>query len=213
MAATHGWTALSLDAMGTTETVGSARHATQPVRAAMQEMAEQGRPGATGYSSPSGRTRTVRRCARPRPVWRRSCSTGAVEVVYRDFIGPAIREAQHETKTYDVARAEQPLCSRWCKLRYHDEPFSTFDGMNALCDAVRSCRRVSVTVIHLNPYLQAQILDFFTGAAVELWIMDSNTVSIVPRSAKCQTTLERIATTILGVFGEARVSKAGVGSA
>jgi len=72
---------------------------------------------------------------------------------------------------------------------------------------VRKADGLNVSVIHLNPYLQSQILDFFTGDAVELLVTSPGRVSLLPRSSDCGSTIERIATTIYRHFGEAKARR------
>jgi hypothetical protein len=79
--------------------------------------------------------------------------------------------------------------------------------MRSLCDAMRKGEGLAVTVIHLNPYLQAQIIDMLTGRAADMVVMDKARVSLIPRSRDCSVALERMTTTLLRHFGEAQIEK------
>jgi hypothetical protein len=121
-----------------------------------------------------------------------------------------VAEALQGDETYDVTRAQEPVEQESVELEFQDDTFDSYDAMRSLCKAVRQADGLNVSIIHLNPYLQAQILDFYTGAAIEMLVTDMRNVSLIPRSADCTASMERVATTIYRYFGEAKPKRARV---
>jgi hypothetical protein len=215
MAAPRQWTAISLDAIGYDRKTRQFRRdmKQQSVSDAMSEMSEQGRQlhrVLISFQEENGREKL-------RSAFDRyGCATvhkGDIGIATTGFVLPAARDALAAYQTFDVVRTPQPLQQQVVQLTYRDDPFEKREGMTSLCRSVRDGEGLSVTEVHLNPYLQAQILDFFTGAAVEMLVMDSKTVSLIPRSDNCQATLERIAAVVFRHFGEAKVSRVLMASA
>jgi hypothetical protein len=91
-------------------------------------------------------------------------------------------------------------------LRFPEGTFSRVDDIDALCQAVRCGEGVNVTVLHLNPYLHAQVLDYYAGQALDMLILDDASVSLLPRSASASVTIQRVVTMVFRYFGEADVT-------
>ncbi len=179
----------------------------QPPAAAAREMAEQQR-----FIHRMKVAFTGQGCERTRLSFDRNATVtlhrGNPTSVVTELIMPGVLEAINTEKTYAITRTPEPVKQEIVQLDFVDDPFDSFDAMHTLCDAVRQGEGLSVAVIHLNPYLQAQILDFFTGGAVELLVMDNRSVSILPRSGNCAPTVERVANTIFRHFGEGKSRRA-----
>jgi hypothetical protein len=133
---------------------------------------------------------------------------GSPQAAVKDLMLPAMHETLVADKTYEVVRTPEPIDQESVELDFQEEPFDSYEAMRTLCDAIRQGDGLNVAIIHLNPYLQAQVLDFFTGEAVEMLVTDARSVSLIPRSVNCGETIERIATTIFRYFGEAKPKRA-----
>jgi hypothetical protein len=129
---------------------------------------------------------------------------GNPSLALKELILPGLFKANAADATYEVVRAPQPMNQEVVELDFADEPFDSHDAMRLLCDAVRQGDGLNVAIVHLNPYLHAQILDFYSGAAIELVVTDSRSVSLVPRSLDCVGAIQRVATTIFRYFGEGK---------
>lgn len=205
LAANRGWTPTTRDTWGYHRQSRSPRRDLehQPPADAAREMAEQGRlihrmkVTFRRQSHEKARLTFDRNAALT--MFRGNPSTAL-----RELVLPGIAEATETNATYEVVRTPEPMKQEVVELDFADEPFDTYDAMRRLCDAVRQGDGLNVAIIHLNPYLHAQILDFFTGAAVELLVTDSRSVSLVPRSGDCGSSIQRVATTIFRHFGEGR---------
>lgn len=126
----------------------------------------------------------------------------------KQLILPGVSIAISADKTYELDQLVAPIDQEVVELTFRDEPFDSFEAMNELCYAVRRSDGLNVAVIHLNPYLHAQVLDFLTGAAIDMLVTDCRSVSLVPRSGSCGAAIQRIATTIFHHFGEGESTRA-----
>lgn len=206
-----GWEAISLDA------IGYHRHSQrlrrdmdpQPPAEVAREMAEQGRRVHKLLISfrheglETARIKFDRNCTA-------TVEKGNPRTALQELVLPCVTEALVSDDAYEVTRAQEAVEQESVELEFQDEPFDSYDSMRSLCDAVRNADGLNVSIIHLNPYLQAQILDFFTGAAIEMLVTDTRNVTLIPRSGECAASMERVATTIYRYFGEAKPKRARV---
>jgi hypothetical protein len=205
----HDWEPIAVDTMGYDRKTLKFRRdlKRQPVADAYREMSAQGR-----------QVHKVKVCFRdevPKETllasFDRHAETtiqrGALQTAVTDFLFPAIDTVSAAGADYAVSRAERWAEQEVLQLSFSEGMFQDRDDMSDLCQALRKRDGLSVTTMHLNPYLQAQVLDFFTGAAVELLVTDERTVSLIPRSGDCRSTLEKIAETVFYYFGEAAVTR------
>lgn len=129
---------------------------------------------------------------------------GDPALAVRALLLAGIQKSLASDATYQVERTVKQDQQQIVALNFPEAPFDSYDAMRSLCSAVRQCDGLNVSIVHLNPYLQAQILDFFTGAAVEMLVTDERNVSLIPRSSRSSVALQRVATAILSHFGEAK---------
>jgi hypothetical protein len=128
-------------------------------------------------------------------------------VALQELVLPGVLESMAASSTYQIERAEEAVEQEMVELEFRDSPFDNFDTMYALCDAVRKGEGLNVSIIHLNPYLQAQVSDFFTGTIVDMLVIDQTNISLIPRSPNAGPAMERVANTILEHFGEAKAKR------
>ncbi len=204
-AASHDWTPTALDTWGFHRQSRRSRRdlERQTPAAAAREMAEQGRFPHRMLVSFRDRRGEVARLTFTRNC-RLTMLSGNPSTALSELVLAGVAESMAADNTYEVKRATEAVNQEVVELDFSDEPFDTYDAMRTLCDAVRQSDGLNVAIIHLNPYLQAQILDFFTGAAIEMLVTDSRSVSLVPRSADCGAAIQRVATTIFHHFGEGK---------
>jgi hypothetical protein len=191
LAKDRGWIPICTDAMGydrdTQEFRRDMKH--QPATDAFREMAEQGR------------------------------LVQHMKVSFRDEQGlehllatlddrlvlPAMGQSASRARSVSVQREPEPSRQMVVRLIFPSGTFATSGEAEVLCEAVRHGAGLSVATLHLNPYLNAQIVDWLTGESVQLTITDTSTVSLIPRSKAPRSTLERVVATIFRYFGEADV--------
>jgi len=205
----NGWQAISLDAMGyDVETRRFRRDMKrQPADLAAAEMNEQRRQIHRMLISFEGKNRKEHMRVSLDRYARAVVHIGDVSLALSALVIPAVRAAQAKSETYNVDHSPDPSRQEMVEIQFRDDALAKYADMEKLCRALREHDGLSVTIIHLNPYLQAQVLDFLTGAAVEMAVMDSRTVSLVPRAGDCRETIPRIAAQVFRSFGEAELSR------
>jgi hypothetical protein len=205
----HGWRAVSLDAMGyDVETRRFRRDLKrQPVDQAAAEMSEQRRQVHRILISFASKDHKEHMRVAFDRYGRAVVRSGDACLALDALVIPATRDAKEKSKTYGVSHSASPSRQEMIEIQFGDEAFAKYEDMEKLCRAVREQDGLSVTIVHLNPYLQAQVLDFLTGSAVEMAVMDSRTVSLVPRSGDCRETIPQIAAQVFRSFGEGEINR------
>lgn len=209
MAERRGWTAVSRDATGYHRRSHRLRRdmAEQAPSEAAREMAEQGRQlHATLVSFRGQKQREMLRVKFDRNA-AISVRCGDPTLAFHDLMLAGIAQSLLVDDAYRVTTVPVVEEQDVVELVFPNAPFQEFDTMRGLCKAIRQTDGLNVSIVHLNPYLQAQVLDFFTGAAVELVVVDQRRVSLIPRSANCTAAMRRIATSVFQNFGEATATR------
>ena len=208
MAAKNAWTAMATDAMGYDRSRRFRRDMReQPIEDAVAEMLAQERyVHRLEVTFVDESSAEVLRAAFDRYACV-SVRRGPILPIVSQFISPAIRDAVSQEATYNVQLSAKSAHQHAVQLTFVNEPFRNRADMKALCDSMRKGEGLAVTIIHLNPYLQAQVIDMLSGRAADMIVMDRARVSLVPRSQDCDLALERMTTTLFRHFGEAQVAK------
>jgi hypothetical protein len=209
MAEKNAWEALVVKSEGYERVTGEYRLDTkkQPVPDAFEEMREQGREmhQVTVRFRPTGRE----------PGLKAAFSRDGKITVFRgDPVGP-IRDFllyvceldAQKARTCAIEVSPRPLAQTTVRLAYDAPVFTDREHMEALVRATSKAGGLNVTVVHLNPYLQAQVVDFYSGGTVDMVVMDQSTVSLIPRTRDSQPVLERITKTVFRFFGEAETEQ------
>ena len=207
LARSRQWEATAVDVMGYDRDTAKFRRDLKrlPIEEALAEMGEQGRQVQRMLVSFSTNGREVLRASFDR-YGSSLIRKGNALIAVSQFSIAAGEQAVARSGDFDVGRQETPFSQKMLQLTYPDQPFAEYSGMLALCRALRAVPGLSITVVHLNPYLQAQVLDFLTGEAVEMLIMDCRSISLIPRTARSGGTLERVISSVFRYFGEASVT-------
>lgn len=208
MASQNGWSATAIDAMGYDRARRFRRDMKeQSVEDALAEMREQGRyVHRLEVSFADENSVEIARASFDRYA-SISIRRGDVGLLVNGFVQPAVAASVARSTTYAIDASPAPRQQEVLQLTFPNEPFGTYDEMNALCNALRKGEGLAVTILHLNPYLQAQVIDMLTGTAADMIVLDKSHVSLIPRSQKGGNSLERMTSTLLRHFGEAQVDR------
>jgi len=211
MAAEKGCTATALDAMGYDRARRFRRDMReQPVDDALAEMRQQDRyVHRLEVSFTDANSSELLRASFDR-YGNVSLCRGDPELAVTGFILPIVAAYTSRANMYSVEVSPKPRQQELLQLTFPNEPFGTYTDMEALCDALRRGEGLAVTILHLNPYLQAQVVDMLTGVTADMIVLDKSRVSLCPRSQRGGQSLERMTSTLLRHFGEAQVTRAPV---
>jgi hypothetical protein len=207
LASQHDWTPLCLDAMGYDRETREFRRdmKRQPVPDAFREMSEQGRQTHQVRVHFRGGADHYLICLFNR-YGRAVVEHGDVVVAATGFVLPTAAESLRQVGTLSIRRESTPSRQQLVRLEFPPNTFADPDSVRNLCEALRQGDGLNVTVIHLNPFLHAQVLDYLTGESVQLYVMDDANASLVPRSRADRGTLQRVVATVFRFFGEADVN-------
>jgi len=210
----NAWRAISLDAMGyDVETRRFRRDMKrQPADQAAAEMSEQRRQIHRLLLSFEGNDHKEHMRVSFDRYGRVGLQSGDSCQAVNTLVIPAVQDAADKAKTYAVKRCENASRQEMIEIQFADDTLTKYEDMETLCRLVREQDGLSVTIVHLNPYLQAQVLDFLAGSAVEMAVLDSRTISLVPRAGDCRDTIPQIAAQVFRSFGEGEVTRRFVAS-
>ena len=130
------------------------------------------------------------------------------------FIMPMSLRFQQRSKELSIERATKARDQRAVVLTFPEDTFSQNEDLEILCDAIRKAPGLGVTIVHLNPYLLAQVLDYWSGATVGVMVTSNSRMVMVPRCGDVDSAVGRICSTVFQCFGEgvATVEKLGTGN-
>ena len=88
---------------------------------------------------------------------------------------------------------------------YSKNVFDNASDNYRLLHAISGINRSAITVFHKNPYVHLSFLDFVDGSNFDVFVTDSNKISIIP-NFKCSVhSLMRVSCKILEDFGEGEI--------
>jgi len=199
------WLPICVDAMGyDRETRGFRRDTKhQDVGEASREMVEQGRQ--------MHQMQVSFRDSQGREVFRSSFNRYGRAVVRRgnvllaldEFVLDAVVQSMSRSTAVSISRAREVMQQKLVRLVFGPGALASTRDIMALCEAIGRGGGMSVTTLHLNPYLSAQVLDYLTGEVIQLIVTDGESAAFIPRSEASRGTMERIVTTVFRHFGEA----------
>jgi hypothetical protein len=199
------WLPICVDAMGyDRETRGFRRDTKhQDVGEAFREMVEQGRQ--------MHQMQVSFRETQGREVFRSSFNRYGRAVVRRgnvllaldEFVIHAVVQSLSRSTAVSISRAREVMQQKLVRLGFGPGALASTRDIIALCEAIRRGGGMSVTTLHLNPYLSAQVVDYLTGEVIQLIVTDGESAALIPRSEVSRGTMERIVTTVFRHFGEA----------
>jgi len=212
LATQRGWAPLCADAIGYDRHTGEFRRDMkhQPVADAFREMAEQGRQMHQMRVLFQDEATRQALLAVVNRYGRATVYRGDVTLAASHLVLAVATEASDRWRRLSVNRARDPGQQTVVQLGFPADTFATSQDTMALCSAVRRGVGLNVTTVHLNPYLNAQVLDYLTGQSVELVVLDDRTVSLIPRCAESSDAMQRVVALIFRFFGEGEVRVAPV---
>jgi len=211
LGSTRSWDAVSVDVVGFDKETGSFRRDTknQSLDEAMREMVEQGRqPHRVRLSFRDEEGTEQLRVALDRNAGV-ALFSGSALVPVAGFVAPAIERCLREDEMYAIPFAESPRSQQALRVVFQEDAFPDIDATREVCNRLRRVRGFAVNVVHANPYLQAQVVDFLCGTTVTLLVLDTSTVTLLPRSPDCSLTMRRVVAALFREIGEGLVSVAG----
>jgi hypothetical protein len=137
---------------------------------------------------------------------RTTIKAGSPAALTTQFILPVVEHYESASEKLSIGRADRASQQQGVVLTFPRETFSKYSDMEALCDAIRESSGLGVSIIHLNPYLQAQIMDYYVGTTVDLVVTGHDRATLIPRMPHSETSLGRICTSVLRYFGEGQIS-------
>lgn len=206
--ASMGWQATCVDATGYCIESRAFRRDTkrQPIAATCGEMAQQGRHLHRAELSLYDEAERERARFSVDRMAQASIRIGDPRPIVAQLMLPMVERFRRQSAELSVEKATRALDQRAVVLTFPDNTFADNEDLETLCDTIRQSPGLGVSVVHLNPYLQAQVLDYLSGATVSIIVATSNRVAIVPRCGDVNSAVGRIAMTVFQSFGEGKAT-------
>lgn len=83
--------------------------------------------------------------------------------------------------------------------------FEKVETNKTFIEQFRTMKNASVSVIHGNPYLHIQLIDYYDGSSFDVWVIESNRVDIVPQTKASAGSIKRITKHVFNTFAEGEV--------
>jgi hypothetical protein len=129
-----------------------------------------------------------------------SVDVGPPDVLASDIMIPSLVRHWEQRHNYSILCQPDARQQEILTKTFPSKTFSSLDRMRNLCEVIReNGEGLGVSILHLNPYLHAQIIDYLAGSAYDLIILDDSTLSLVPQAPDPYGSLERISN-LIGQF-------------
>ena len=93
------------------------------------------------------------------------------------------------------------------EVTFDSEVFSNIDEFNRFRNLIKKYPNSNKTIIHSNPYFYLTISDFIDGSSFDLWVVESNKISLVPQSKSSQQGFEKLIKYIFENFKEGTIKE------
>lgn len=204
----QGWQATCVSAAGYCQESHAYRfdNKRQDIAITFSEMAQQGRHlHRVELLLSDGSDRALGRFAVDRFA-QAAVMSGNISMVLREFVLPMVCSFCDEKSARSVRRADSAAEQQAVVITFQENTFADNEDLETLCEAISQSPGLGVSVVHLNPYLQAQVLDYLSGATVSVIVATHNRMAIVPRSGDVETAMDRICSTVFRRFGEGKAT-------
>ena len=93
-----------------------------------------------------------------------------------------------------------PMVS-WPKMDL-GEAFNWVYQNNGWFQSLRRLNKVSISVLHGNPYIHLSVIDYFDGSTFDLWVLNSRQLFIVPQMRGSVFSIKRLINHIFDSYTE-----------
>ncbi|MDQ1350022.1 MAG: hypothetical protein QG657_323 [Acidobacteriota bacterium] len=124
--------------------------------------------------------------------------------VFKSFILPVCKMI-HENNEFFGNRSRRDnlnLAARPLTIDFGMDQFSESSENSKFIQSLRRLNKVSISVLHGNPYIHLSIIDYFDGSTFDLWVLNSNQLFIVPQMRGSVSSIKRLINHIFDTYAE-----------
>lgn len=129
------------------------------------------------------------------------------DIFWRSFVKPISKIAVKRLRKFlNKSRESTPQHTiSPITIEYDHEYFKDMKQRKAFVELVKEMPKISYSVLHANPHIHISILDYIDGSAVDLWILSSKKLTLIPQIKTSEASLNRIVNYISERFYEGEV--------
>jgi hypothetical protein len=103
------------------------------------------------------------------------------------------------------SRRENNFSTRPLLIDFETDQFPDISENRKFIDAVKRFKTASVSVIHGNPYIHMNIIDYIDGSNFDLWVTDVDKIFIVPQMRGTVPAIKRLINHIFDTYAEGKI--------
>lgn len=97
------------------------------------------------------------------------------------------------------------LAAKPLAIEFGRDQFSEPAENMKFIQALKRMSKVSVSVLHGNPYIHVSVIDYFDGSTFDLWVLNSNQLVIVPQMKGSVFSIKRLINHIFDTYAEGSI--------
>jgi hypothetical protein len=127
--------------------------------------------------------------------------------VFENLVSPICKIAHEDYELFKRrSRKDSPsLDVRPITINFGGDQLADKDERLKLIEAMRLLNRASLSVVHNNPYLQMSLVDYVDGSTFDLWVINSNELTIIPQMKGTVSAIRRLVSHIFDSFAEGQI--------
>ena len=132
---------------------------------------------------------------------------GNATIYSETFLNYYVQEGQEKAELFgDKERSRDTGEVQQIELAFEEPVFHEPQDNEKLINALSEVNKTNITVYHKNPYAHVSVLDIIDGSSSDVFITDSDKISIVPSYRSSLNSLMRISDKISKEFDEGSIT-------
>lgn len=132
---------------------------------------------------------------------------GNATIYSETFLNSYVQEGQEKAELFgDKERSRDTGEVQQIELTFEEPVFHEPQDNEKLINALSEVNKTNITVYHKNPYAHVSVLDIIDGSSSDVFITDSDKISIVPSYRSSLNSLMRLSDKISKEFDEGSIT-------
>lgn len=132
--------------------------------------------------------------------------SGDASVYFNNYLPAYTNKGQEKADLFtDKERSIETGEVNEIEIEFDQQVFRTSEDNRSLIQALSNISQSSVTVYHKNPYAHVSVLDYVDGSSCDVFVTESDTISLIPSYRGSLNSLMRISDQISREFQEGSV--------
>jgi hypothetical protein len=127
--------------------------------------------------------------------------------VFQSLVKPNLKSLDHYVELFmNRGRRENKLLeARPLEINFEQEVFKEKTNHSNFIEMISLLEDASVSVLHGNPYIHLNVMDYIDGSSYDLWVVDSKQILLVPQLNSTIASLKRVVNHIYDYYAEGEI--------